>query len=66
VLFIFKPFIFQSFFNTSNIVQGPRSPLQDNDCTVKFDFNDDHNEVLFYKQFITIHKSLINQCFNYI
>lgn len=35
----------ESFFNTSNIVQGPRSPLQDNDCTVKFDFNDDHNEV---------------------
>lgn len=21
------------------------SPLKDNDCTAKFDFNDDHNEV---------------------
>ncbi|KAL4096760.1 hypothetical protein QTP88_021651 [Uroleucon formosanum] len=35
----------ESFFNTSNIIQGPRSSLKDNDCTVKFDFNDDHNEV---------------------
>ncbi|CAH1724770.1 unnamed protein product [Aphis gossypii] len=35
----------ETFFNTSNIIEDAMSPLKDNDCTAKFDFNDDHNEV---------------------
>jgi len=38
-------------------MEGPRSPLKNNDCTAKFD---DHNEVLVYKNIITLHKSLNN------
>lgn len=37
--------MFQTFFNTSNIIEGAMSPLKDNDCTAKFNFNDDQNEV---------------------
>lgn len=37
--------MFQTFFNTSNIIEDALSPLKDNDCTTKFDLNDDHNEV---------------------
>jgi len=51
--------MFQAFFNTSNIFQGPQSPLIDNNCTAKFDFDDDHNEVLFYENITTIFKSSI-------
>lgn len=51
--------MFQSFFNTSNIIQCPRSSLKENGCLAKCDVNEDHKEVLFYKNIITIHKSLI-------